>query len=308
MLQFSHSPLSSAPENTSSLGQSERVLATAQTTWVGLLARILCLSLDNAERLALPALNEDQLIVKMNAQAHAIQGKLVRHFDLPAIGAGSLFLIPRGEPVEWQRQGHADNILFLFEPRQLAQLAAETGHAGRAPELMPHVAISDPLIYHISLALFGEMQSGGLFGRLYAESLVQTLALHLLHHYAVFPQAPIQVQGGLSTTAQRQVIDYIHEHLAQALSVDELAALVYLSPYHFMRLFKASLGQTVHQYVIAQRVEAGKQLLLAGELTITQIAHQVGFTDQSHFAHHFKRLVGVAPRVLMKGRRKRQDE
>ncbi|CAN5493259.1 hypothetical protein BH10CHL1_BH10CHL1_49360 [soil metagenome] len=284
-------------------GNSGRVFATAQTTWIGLMTRVLYFSLDNAEPLSLPALAEDQLIVKMNAQAHAIQGKLVRQFNLSAIGTGSTFLIPHGEPVAWQRQGHATNIVFLFEPNLFAQLSTAMNHAGSAPELTPQVAVADPLIYQISLALLGEMQSGGLFGRLYAESLVQTLALHLLRTSAVLPRSLPVVPGGLSIVARRHVIDYIHLHLAQALTINELAALVYLSPYHFMRLFKATMGQTVHQYVITQRVEAGKQLLLAGDLTIAQIAQQIGFTDQSHFAHHFKRLVGVAPSLLLKDHR-----
>ncbi len=304
MPQSHPEPLRLGLDHETSSGNSNRVLATAQTTQVGLMARIMYLSLDSAERLALPALHEDHLIVKMNAQAHTIQGRLGRRFNLQGIGAGNLFLIPRGEPVEWQHHGHADNLVLLFDPLLLARLAAEANYTGSGLELIPQVGASDPLIYQIALALLGEMKSGGLFGRLYTESLVETLALHLLCRYAAISRSPATVQGRLPTQALRRVLDYIHDNLAQELTVDALAGLIYLSPYHFMRCFKATMGQPVHQYVIAQRVEAGKQLLLAGELTIAQIAHQVGFTDQSHFAHHFKRLVGVAPSTLVKARRR----
>jgi AraC family transcriptional regulator len=95
------------------------------------------------------------------------------------------------------------------------------------------------------------------------------------------------------------VTDYINDHLANDLSLGELAALAHLSPYHFARLFKRTTGQTLHQYVIERRVEAAKRLLLTGHLTVTEVAALVGFHDQSHLYRHFKRLLGVPPSQLL---------
>ncbi|MDB5312349.1 MAG: marA [Gemmataceae bacterium] len=79
-------------------------------------------------------------------------------------------------------------------------------------------------------------------------------------------------------------------------SLGQLAAVARLSPYHFARQFKAATGLPPHQYVIARRVERAKQILQDGTgLSLAEVAAEAGFSDQSHFSHHFKRIVGVTP-------------
>lgn len=95
------------------------------------------------------------------------------------------------------------------------------------------------------------------------------------------------------------VIDYINAHLELNLGVGELANVVQMSPYYFTRLFKQSTGLTPHQYVIRRRVERAKQLLLQGKLTIAQVAYTVGFAHQSHLNRHFKRWLGMTPKILL---------
>ena len=66
---------------------------------------------------------------------------------------------------------------------------------------------------------------------------------------------------------------------------------------HFARQFKAATSLPPHQFVIARRVERAKQLLQAGtDLSLAEVAAHAGFSDQSQFSHHFKRIVGLTPR------------
>ncbi|MEZ4862611.1 MAG: AraC family transcriptional regulator [Caldilineaceae bacterium] len=88
--------------------------------------------------------------------------------------------------------------------------------------------------------------------------------------------------------------DYLADHYAADLTLPELAAHVHLSPFHLLRSFKATFGLTPHAYVIQRRIHRAKALLLAGA-PLADVALQVGFTDQSHFTRHFKRIVGVPP-------------
>jgi AraC family transcriptional regulator len=75
-----------------------------------------------------------------------------------------------------------------------------------------------------------------------------------------------------------------------------MAALVRLSPNSFARQFKAATGLPPHQYVVARRVERAKQLLQTGsDRSLAEGAAHAGFSDQSQFSHHFKRIVGVTP-------------
>ena len=99
-----------------------------------------------------------------------------------------------------------------------------------------------------------------------------------------------------ATGRLRAVVEYIEEHLAAGLTLGQMAAVARLSPYYFARQFKRATGLTPHQYVILRRVERAKQLLPAGTgLSLAEVAARAGFSDQSQFSHHFKRVVGVTP-------------
>ena len=92
------------------------------------------------------------------------------------------------------------------------------------------------------------------------------------------------------------VVEYVEEHLGAGPTLEQMAAVARLSPYHFARQFKAATGLPPHQYVILRRVERARQLLQAGtDLSLAEVAAWAGFSDQSQFSHHFKRLVGVTP-------------
>jgi AraC family transcriptional regulator len=100
----------------------------------------------------------------------------------------------------------------------------------------------------------------------------------------------------LSQARLRAVVEYIEEHLDASPSLEQMAAVARLSVYHFARQFKAATGLPPHQFVILRRVERAKELLQAGaDLSLAEVALRAGFSDQSQFARHFKRLVGVTP-------------
>ena len=88
--------------------------------------------------------------------------------------------------------------------------------------------------------------------------------------------------------------EYLHAFYGRDITLDELGTLTGLSPYHFVRTFRNSVGLTPHAYLIQIRVEHGRRLLQAGN-SISDVAVSTGFADQSHFTRHFKRIMGVTP-------------
>jgi transcriptional regulator GlxA family with amidase domain len=80
------------------------------------------------------------------------------------------------------------------------------------------------------------------------------------------------------------------------LTIDRLAALVSMSPFHFARCFKQTTGLTPHQFVTRERIERAKALLAQARLPISDIALAVGFSSQSHFADVYRRITGTSPR------------
>lgn len=88
---------------------------------------------------------------------------------------------------------------------------------------------------------------------------------------------------------------YVNNHLNQALTLEEIAAHVGVSPTYLSSTFKSSEGIGLKQYIIQQRMKTAKNLLMYSTTEIGRIAAAVGFTTQSHFGHVFKRHTGMTP-------------
>ena len=101
--------------------------------------------------------------------------------------------------------------------------------------------------------------------------------------------------GGLSPRQLRQACEFMIEHLADDIGLDDLAGLTGLTAKHFARAFKRATGLPPHQYLILRRIEAAKRHLISGETSLAQIALACGFADQSHFTASFRKIVGVPP-------------
>ena len=105
-----------------------------------------------------------------------------------------------------------------------------------------------------------------------------------------------QLTATLPLARLRRVTEYIHEHLDQHLTLAQLGAVVFMSPYHFARLFQHSTGLPPHRFVVRARIDHAASLLLAApEPSIARISQTVGFRTPSHFATVFHRIKGVTP-------------
>jgi AraC-like DNA-binding protein len=108
--------------------------------------------------------------------------------------------------------------------------------------------------------------------------------------------APLpQAHGGLSPAATRRVREYVDAHLGGSMDLATLASVAGVSIHHFARGFKQSTGVTPHHYLTQKRVERAQNLLAHTDLSLSEIAYAVGFSDQSHLARHFRQMLGVTP-------------
>lgn len=189
--------------------------------------------------------------------------------------------------------------ILAIEPTFLKQIGQDWVNSD-CIELVPRFANqSDPLLQGIFSTLKEEIESSGMGGHLLLDSLKTALAIHLLRKYCTTRPRLSDYGDGLSQSSLQQVIAYINAHLDRDLKLVELATIAQLSPYHFLRLFKQSMGTTPHQYILQCRIEKTKQLLRHSTLSLAEIAARVGFSDQSHLTRYFKRVVGVTPKQFL---------
>jgi len=102
--------------------------------------------------------------------------------------------------------------------------------------------------------------------------------------------------GGLSSTARRRVLEFVDAHLDSAeLSLPRLAAQAHLSEFHFARMFRASMGCSVHDWVAARRLDRARELLSGSALPLADIAAACGYASASHLSQRFKLVLGTTP-------------
>lgn len=88
---------------------------------------------------------------------------------------------------------------------------------------------------------------------------------------------------------------FIELHATEVVSLEDMASCVGLSPFRFLRAFKAATGVTPHRYLSEIRLQRAKQLLKLSHLSIAEVATLVGISDQCYFARWFSNLAGVSP-------------
>jgi AraC family transcriptional regulator len=218
---------------------------------------------------------------------------VTRHVPPPA---GAIILVPTGTPGRVRWSGGFDWLHVYLEPGLVERVAAEACDLDPARLTVPPDVLDLPHLRAAMSAVDSELTTGGAGGPLAAESLANVLAVHLIRHLVAPRRLARGRDGALPRGRLRAVVEYIEEHLDTSASLEKLAAVARLSVYHFARQFKAATGLPPHRYVITRRVERVKELLQAGtDLSLAEVAACAGFSDQSQFCHHFKRLVGVTP-------------
>lgn len=134
-----------------------------------------------------------------------------------------------------------------------------------------------------------------------AKSLVYfALGTQLEHMRGTWSEQMIAIRN--RTQAIRPALEYVEEHLSDALDNDILAAQCQLCRDHFARRFKSIMGQTPARYVLQRRIEQATQNLVFTELSIDDIASRHGFANRFHFTRVFTRQMHVAPATYRKQR------
>ena len=229
---------------------------------------------------------------RLTTEKISANGKLVRTKG----AAGNLCITPAGQPISAFWEKPLDNMGISFNTDFVVRTAIENRFNSKF-EFAEIYKEKDSLIQHIGLALLAEAESETPAGRLYAESLIQTLTLHLLKNYSTANLQQENTHGGLSGYKLRRVQEFINANLEEDLSLAEIAAVCDLSQYHFARAFRASTGLTPQQYLMQQRIERAKELLSKDNLPIVEISLQTGFKNQSHFTTLFRKYTKFTPKL-----------
>ncbi|MEL6381669.1 MAG: AraC family transcriptional regulator [Cyanobacteria bacterium J06626_18] len=216
---------------------------------------------------------------------------------------GDLWVNPAGVPFSHRINTHNEFVLLTLDPAKLTEALPHQPLLAQQVFKRQHKA-QDRHLQTLIQALLVEAESGGPNGKLYADTLSTALATHFVNHYGTEVSLDLPVDKTLERQRLGQVIDYIEAYLTEDLSLNDLALVSGVSKFHFSRLFKQAFGLTPHRYLMKRRVERAAAALKTefskDAIAIAQVAHQFGFTDQSHFTRVFKQVKGLTPKQFLK--------
>ena len=206
--------------------------------------------------------------------------------DLPA--AGAIWSVPAGSRYRARLRGQAPQI-------------CEIGVQGTAPNgqirhMSPVMNLQDGLLHEASLQFAELAGAQGEVSRLLLDCLSAAVQWHIVETYCGAPSASKVVsEQPLSAKAKTQLELHIRDHLADRITLDELAEIAGLSTHNLLKRFRASFGTTPAQYIINERVVRAQLLLQQSSLPITDVALATGFYSPSHFSTVFSKHVGITP-------------
>jgi AraC family transcriptional regulator len=168
-------------------------------------------------------------------------------------------------------------------------------HNSVSSEPLRHPTFSVPHVRSVMTELFAALRSafsderGTPEERLRrASAILQAVEEPRLHAHGHVP-------GGLAPWQVRKVTSFIETNLDSPIRSANLASMVRLTPCHFSRAFRNSLGHSPIEYVIRRRIERAQALMLSTDTTLSQIALDCGFVDQAYLCRLFRRIVGESP-------------
>lgn len=300
MVTYTGSVFTAAETHGRALRAENRLLAHSQTIgWRSLYAAIL----EEAplQTTELPAGHPSLIyhLCRPTAVSRRIEGT---RREKALIGPRRFCLTPGGVTSEWEHSGHPE-ILQVYLRQSIYESTVGEMYGGDVSkaEIVPRFAILDPLLEQLAITIATALRNGTVEDGLYVDTLAHMIAAHLARRHSLRSRSDTGISARMvSGSKMRRLIEFVEENLDRDLSLEAMAQEVGISPLYLPRAFKAAIGQSPHQYVLARRIERARELLRDTDLPIVDVALSSGFSSQSHLSNWFVRMVGVSPAAYRK--------
>ena len=217
-----------------------------------------------------------------------------------AVVPGTIWTCPAGVREEdiTLREWHECLHVYLPSARFVALADARGGRSVRARDIRYLADVDDPLIRQIAWTLLDELQAPTPAGRVLVETLALCLTARLVQAHADSAPGgrdPLRTRHRLDDARLARVIAFMDAHIEREISIDDLAAVACLSPFHFIRMFRNRTGVPPHRFLGRLRIEHAKALIARGDASLYEIALTCCFSSQANFTRAFTRAAGMTP-------------
>jgi AraC-like DNA-binding protein len=191
--------------------------------------------------------------------------------------------------------GSAFDMVQFYVPRVALDEFADENDGCRCETLTWPSGKVDPRLKSLALCLLPVLERPELSSELYVDHLVFAAHAYIARTYGGIKIAPSVVRGGLAPWQLHRATDMLKANLDGQIALSQVARECKLSVSHFVRAFKQTIGEPPYRWLLQQRIDAAKELLLHSELPMVEIALKCGFADQACFIRAFRKLLDTTP-------------
>jgi AraC family transcriptional regulator len=247
----------------------------------------------------LPSVSEPFLAWTLSGEVDFQEREYKRPWVTHRIRKGSLFLTTGGAPydVRWKAvTAEPFQAMFVFVELPVLQHGVEEVFGADAPkaQLRDVSAFTDDALNSFMERLRDELMREEA-SQLFVSAIAQAIAIHIARNYTESIDDARAASPSLPGYKLKEVTDWMAQHIAEDLKLDQLAAQVGLSKFHFDRLFKRAIGLSPSGFQIDLRMNEARRLLRETKKSILDVALDVGYSNPSHFAKLFRRENGLTP-------------
>lgn len=179
--------------------------------------------------------------------------------------------------------------------------AIEERDGPRVRGLARVAGLKDEVLVNLAFALTPALDRPAEASMLFVDQMSVAMVTYLLEKYGGAPMADARRKRVLSRSQEARAKEVLRSKIDGSISISDIADACNLSRSYFIHAFRETTGQTPHQWLIAQRLERARALLMEFERPLADIAAACGFADQSHFTRVFARSMGTPPGSWRRG-------
>lgn len=240
---------------------------------------------------------EHHVLLNLQETPHRVQNRRDGEMRDFTFYKDEIVVTPAGMRSGWRWFGKSDVIVVTLDPQRVERFAqTELGILLDPQQFADLPQFTDPDLCTAGVMLRDALENDDLTSGVMFEAMSRVLLVKLLERYGQKSPEELALSASFTSDHYGRVLTYIRANLDRSITVDDLASEAGMSPSHFGRVFRETVGETPMQYVLAYRVEQAIEMMKDVARPLGQIALDCGFADQAHFSRSFKQITGVTPR------------
>lgn len=218
-----------------------------------------------------------------------------RDTESKPLSAGDICIIP--PLLEHSARWTSAHFVNIYMPTSFIYESTEHEYDKEEQLFAEQIGISDAFIYQLGATIRQHFLMHEQDNYKFFDAVLVVLSNYLLNNCTIKQEHKVLFNGIEQIPCEkiRNALNFMANNLDRTLAVEEVARIVEMSQYHFMRVFKETVGISPAKFHLRQRIDKAKELLKKNK-DIVDVAYDLGFSSQSHFSNVFTKSVGTTPK------------